>query len=72
MLASRKFFTGLQQAASNSLVISTACYPSKDELDPHLKAVKWGIVEREIVDIYEHCSLSSRPVVAPEEGKIYY
>lgn len=72
MLASRKFVTGLPQAASNSLVISAACHPPKDEVDPHLKAVKWGVVEREIVDIYEHCSLSSRPVVAPEEGKTYY
>ncbi|KAF3033637.1 hypothetical protein E8E12_004523 [Didymella heteroderae] len=71
VLASRKFVTGLPQAASNSLVISAACHPPKDEVEPHLKAVQWGVVEGEMVGGYEHCSLSSRLVGIPEEGNVY-
>ena len=72
VLASRNFVTGLPQAASNSLVISAACHPSVDEVEPHLQAVQWGIVEGEMIDGCEHCSLSSRTVRAPEEGEVYH
>lgn len=71
-MSSKRFPTGLPQAASNSLVVSAACHPPKDEVDPHLKAVQWGVVGKEVVERYGHCSLSSRPVTAPEEEKMYY
>ncbi|KAJ8113639.1 hypothetical protein OPT61_g4273 [Boeremia exigua] len=67
-LASRNIVTGLPQAASNSLIISAGCHPASDEIDPHLKAVQWGVISGQIVDGFEHCSLSSRPVTTPEEA----
>lgn len=70
--ASRKFVTGLPQAASNSLIISAACHPSVDDVEPHLKAVQWGVVEGEMVNGFKHCSLSSEAVRAPEEGEVYH
>lgn len=72
VLASRNFVTGLSQAATNSLVVSAACHPSANEMEPHLKAVQWGVFEREMVDGYGHCSLSLRAVREPEEGEVYY
>ncbi|KZM24303.1 hypothetical protein ST47_g4573 [Ascochyta rabiei] len=70
-LASRKFVTSLPQAASNSLIVSAACHPPRDEVDPHLKAVQWGVVQEDVVEGFGHCSLSSRPVTSPKEGKPY-
>ncbi|KAH6644217.1 hypothetical protein C7974DRAFT_17017 [Boeremia exigua] len=70
-LASRKIVTGLPQAASNSFIISAACHPPSEEVDPHLKPVQWGVVTGQVVEGREHCSLSSQPVTAPEDGKMY-
>lgn len=53
-MSSKRFTTGLPHAASNSLVISAACRPPRDEVDPHLKAVQWSVVEEEVVDQYGH------------------
>ncbi|KAH7093145.1 hypothetical protein FB567DRAFT_609549 [Paraphoma chrysanthemicola] len=70
-IGSRQMQQRLPAAASCSLVISAACHPPKDEVDIHLKQVKWGLVEQASVDGIGHCSLSANPVRKPEVGKIY-
>jgi hypothetical protein len=62
----------LPPADSCSLVISAACHPPASEIDPHLKKVRWGVVEQELIEGYEHCSLSSKSVRLPEVSKTYY
>jgi hypothetical protein len=61
----------LPLAESCSLVISAACHPAPDEVNPHLAKVQWGVVDRMLVEGHEHCSLSSKPIQAPEVGNIY-
>jgi hypothetical protein len=61
----------LPLAESCSLMISAACHPAPDEVDPHLTKVQWGLIDGILVEGRMHCSLSSRPVREPEVGKIY-
>ncbi|KAF2816021.1 uncharacterized protein BDZ99DRAFT_127186 [Mytilinidion resinicola] len=58
-------------AASCSLVISAACHPPLDEVDPHLKAVQWGVTAKGAVNGIEHCSLSTNAVEKPQYGRRY-
>jgi hypothetical protein len=54
-----------------SLVISAACHPAPDVVDPHLAKVQWGLIDGMLVEGRMHCSLSSRPIREPEVAKIY-
>ncbi|KAH7076743.1 hypothetical protein BKA63DRAFT_288711 [Paraphoma chrysanthemicola] len=58
-------------AASCSLVISAACHPEKGDLEPHMRAVRWGVVEEKMFEGERHCCLSSRGVGRPKEGEKY-
>lgn len=59
--------------ASRSLAISAACHPAKDESNPHLGEVKWGVVEEQVEEGYGHCSLTSKHTKKRElvEGRMY-
>jgi hypothetical protein len=61
----------LPLAENCSLMISAACHPAHDEVEPHLAKVKWGVVPGVLVDGHPHCSLSSKDVEKPEVGEIY-
>ena len=58
--------------ASCSLAISAACHVSRDEIDPHLAKLQWGVTEYEAVEGFKHCALSSKPVTKPEIGRTYH
>jgi len=67
----RKFKVLIPFAASSSLVISAACHPPEDDVEPHLRPVKWGVVVERTLDGEDHCSLSSQTVYEPVVGKLY-
>jgi len=58
-------------AASCSLVMSAACHPPPDDVDPHLRPVQWGVTEGNMFEGEKHCSLSSKPVAKPKVGEKY-
>jgi hypothetical protein len=58
-------------AASCTLVISAACHAPKNENDTHLRLVRWGVVEDQVVDGVGHCCFSAGPVKKPEMGMVY-
>ncbi|KAH7385720.1 hypothetical protein BKA66DRAFT_440890 [Pyrenochaeta sp. MPI-SDFR-AT-0127] len=58
-------------AQSSSLVISAACHPPATDIDPHLRLVKWGVIEQPVVHGHGHCSFSSSRVKKPEIGQMY-
>lgn len=70
-VTSKILAASLPPSTANSLVISAACHPL-GEVEPHLKTVQWGVVKREVIEGYGHCSISSEPVKAPQEGEVYY
>jgi hypothetical protein len=47
-------------------MISAACRPAPDEVDPHLSKVQLGVIDGMIVRGHMHCSLPSGPVREPE------
>jgi hypothetical protein len=71
-LGRRPMYPKLPLAESCSLMISAACHPDPDEVDPHLAKVQWGVVEGLEVQGHGHCSLSSKAVKKPKVGEIYY
>lgn len=68
----RKLQPRIPLAECCSLLISAACHPLKGERDPQLEKIKWGVVEGEVVDGFEHCCLSAKEVRRPEVGRRYY
>jgi hypothetical protein len=58
-------------AASCSLVISAACHPVKDEVDVHLKAIRWGVTRQLGAGNIGHCAFSADSVQKPEVGRSY-
>ncbi|KAK8243531.1 hypothetical protein HDK90DRAFT_125707 [Phyllosticta capitalensis] len=68
-----RFKARMPYASSCSWVISAACHPPPEEVEPHLKRVKWGVVQSETYSIkgVPHCSFSSRHVRAPEPDVRY-
>jgi hypothetical protein len=71
-LGLRKMQPRVPIVSSCSLAISAACHPAPDEVDVHLAKVKWGVTGNMVVEGFRHCSLSSKPVVEPEEMQRYY
>jgi hypothetical protein len=67
----RPMYPKLPLAESCSLMISAACHPAPDELDPHLAKVRWGVVAETAIEGHGHCSLSSKLVLKPKEGDVY-
>jgi hypothetical protein len=72
MIARWPMLARLPLTESCSLMISAACHPDPDEIDPHLEEVKWGVVPGMLVRGRGHCSLSSKPVKKATVGEIYY
>jgi hypothetical protein len=68
----RKMDAKIPIAASCSLAISAACHPPPGDVDAHLAKVQWGVTQNEVVTGFGHCSLSSKPVTEPEEGRTYH
>lgn len=54
-----------------SLVISAACHPPPDDIDPQLGTVQWGVVRSRFGGDIDQCSFTSEAVSAPEEGVVY-
>ena len=54
-----------------SLVISAACHPPPDDVNPHLEPVHWGVVRSRFGGKIAHCSFTSEEVTAPKDGDIY-
>jgi hypothetical protein len=71
LIARWPMFPRLPLAENCSLMISAACHPALDEVEPQLAKVKWGVVPDLLVDGYKHCSLSSKEVEKPEVGEKY-
>ncbi|OAL36318.1 hypothetical protein AYO20_04476 [Fonsecaea nubica] len=60
--------------ANCSLIISAACHPPPDDVDAHLKAVQWGVVQNRFSSgerAIRHCTFTSEEVTPPEDGKIF-
>ncbi|KAF1974111.1 hypothetical protein BU23DRAFT_462453 [Bimuria novae-zelandiae CBS 107.79] len=73
LIATRSLEQKVPFAASCSLVISAACHPPKQEIDTHLKEVKWGVVEEQTEQGYAHCSITALPTIKQKlvEGRVY-
>lgn len=54
-----------------SLVISAACHPPPDDVDPQLQSVQWGVVPSRYGGDIGHSTFTSKEVAAPENGKHY-
>lgn len=54
-----------------SLMISAACHPPPDDVDPQLGLVQWGVVRSRFGGDIRHCSFMSEKVSPPEEGMVY-
>jgi hypothetical protein len=67
-----RMYPKLPLGESCSLMISAACHPAPDEVDPHLAKVQWGVVAGMEAEGHGHCSLSSKSVAKPKVGDIYY
>jgi hypothetical protein len=71
LVGRKKIKVKIPFAASCSLVVSAACHATPSESQPHLKPVRWGVVEERLYDGELHCSLSSRDVTKPKAGVTY-
>lgn len=58
-------------ARHRSNIISAACHPPLDDVDPHLKEVQWGVVEKSGEQSIGHCTFTSQEVTTPQEGAFY-
>jgi hypothetical protein len=70
-LITRRMHQRIPLAASCSLVISAACHPAKDEVDIHLKKIRWGVTQQPVSGSIGHCSFSAGPVKKPEAERMY-
>lgn len=71
-LARPNLIPALPQIENCSLMISAACHPAPDEVEPHLEQVQWGVVRQRTVDGHLFCSLSSKPVRMPRAKMSYF
>jgi hypothetical protein len=70
-LLARRMQQRMPIAASCSLVISAACHPVKDEVDVHLKKIRWGVTQQLGAGSIQHCAFSANSVKKPEVGSQY-
>jgi hypothetical protein len=68
----RSMILMLPPADCCSAFISASCHPPSDDVDPCLEKVKWGMVNQEVIIGHGHCSISSKPVMKPQPGTVYY
>jgi len=71
----RKCAPGLSLGPTNSFVIATACHPPENDRHAAKKPVKWGAIRTDD-DIEQqvslpHCTITSRRVEHPVEGRYY-
>jgi hypothetical protein len=57
--------------ASCGLVISAMCHPhqTRDDIDPHLRPVLWGVTDRAMYEGQKHCSPSLELATILKIGK---
>jgi hypothetical protein len=66
-----KFNPSIPIAEHCSLVISAACHPPSSDIDPHLKPVKWGVVQKGLEENIDYCTFTSEKVSRPIVGHKY-
>ena len=71
ILLRRNVDVQLPPARHCSIVISAACHPPAADVDCHLSAVQWGVVEEGTEDTFGHCTFTSYEVSKPQEGCMY-
>jgi hypothetical protein len=70
-LLARRMQQRMPIAASCSLVISAACHPVKDEIDVHIKKIRWGVTQQLGAGNIQHCAFSANSVKKPGVGSLY-
>lgn len=58
-------------ALGMSVVVSAACHPPCDDLNPAYKPVRWGVVATRPDEPFLHCTFTSQVVEEPELGVQY-
>jgi hypothetical protein len=71
LIGRKKIKIRIPFAASCSLVISAACHAPPNDPEPHLRPLRWGVVEQSMYEGERHCSLSAREVSKPKAGEKY-
>ena len=71
VLLMRSIDVQLPPARHSSLVISAACHPPPEDIDCHLKPVRWGVVQEGTKNKAGHCTFTSLRVSKPEAGCLY-
>lgn len=69
----RKRVSGLPLGPSNSLVLAAACHPPENDRYAARNQIQWGVVNSRTRARGEpyHCTISSRKVETPVEGRFY-
>lgn len=67
LVGRRSVFPDLVMAKNCSLMISAACHPGPDEMDPHLGKVRWGVLPG-----LGRCSFTRKIALRPDVGEAYY
>lgn len=66
---------GLTLGPTNSLVVAAVCHPLENDYDAAKRTVRWGAIPNENNTEYQHstghCTITSRRVEAPIEGRWY-
>lgn len=58
--------------ANSSLILSAACHPPPDDVQPYKKLLQWGVVESRLGRrSIAHCTLTSTKVTAPVADTAY-
>jgi hypothetical protein len=72
-LGFQKCAPGLPLSPTNSLVIAAACHPPENDRHVARKKVQWGAVTtgNEAERAMGHCTITSRKVESPKEGRLY-
>jgi hypothetical protein len=55
----------------SSLSISAACHPPSDDVDGHLKPIRWGVVTEGDEGEAGHCTFTSYDVATPVKDRLY-
>lgn len=71
VLLVRRVAVQVPPARHCSLIISAACHPPSDDLECHLKAVRWGVVKEGGEDQAGHCTFTSHVVSKPRADQLY-
>ncbi|KAF1998467.1 hypothetical protein P154DRAFT_247680 [Amniculicola lignicola CBS 123094] len=73
IISFRKCAPGLPLGPTNSLVIAAACHPPETDYDAARNLIQWGVIDTgdQVGRQPHHCTITSRRVNPPVEGRIY-